>query len=138
MGRGVFLIQTQTQLTDYLELGSPAYIQEYLPLQRDMRIVVIGEKIVHAYWRVAAAGEFRSNIARGATVSLDKLPQAALDLALHTARSCSWNDVGIDICEHQNRLYVLEGNMKYGKEGFRTAGIDYLLLMEEMIAHGHI
>jgi ribosomal protein S6--L-glutamate ligase len=33
---------------------------------------------------------------------------------------------------------VLEANMKYGKEGFRRAGIDYFKMMEEMIDNGAI
>jgi ribosomal protein S6--L-glutamate ligase len=33
---------------------------------------------------------------------------------------------------------VLEANMKYGKEGFRKAGIDYTKLMEDMIENGEI
>jgi ribosomal protein S6--L-glutamate ligase len=57
---------------------------------------------------------------------------------LHTARSCRWDDVGIDICCHHGRYYVLEANMKYGKEGFRQAGIDYTKLMEDMIANEEI
>lgn len=138
MGRGVFLIQTFAALEDYLALNTPAYIQEYLPVQRDLRILIIGRKIVHAYWRKAAAGEFRANVAKGGTISFENIPKAALDLALHTALSCRWNDVGIDICEHDNTFYVLEGNMKYGKEGFRAAGIDYVHLMETMIKKGEI
>jgi len=46
--------------------------------------------------------------------------------------------VGIDIIEHDKNLYVLEANMKFGKEGFRKAGIDYLKLMERMIENGQI
>ena len=53
-------------------------------------------------------------------------------------RACCWNDVGIDICEHKGRFYVLEANMKYGKEGFRKAGLDYDQLMESMIANEEI
>jgi ribosomal protein S6--L-glutamate ligase len=138
MGRGVFLIQNHEALQAYLGLDTPAYIQEYLPVNRDMRILVIGKKIVHAYWRIAAPGEFRSNVAKGARISFQNIPRAALDLALHTALSCQWNDVGIDICEYDNTFYVLEGNMKYGREGFRMAGIDYIAMMEKMIAKGDI
>ena len=36
------------------------------------------------------------------------------------------------------RFYVLEANMKYGKEGFRQAGLDYDQLMESMIANEEI
>lgn len=138
MGRGVFLIRNTSDLDQYLDLDTPAYIQEYIPIDRDMRIVIIGKKIAHAYWRIAPEGDFRSNIAVGATVSLDSLHQAALDLAIHTATACRWNDVGIDLCEHNGSLYVLEANMKYGKEGFRKAGIDYIRLMDKKIADGEI
>jgi len=46
--------------------------------------------------------------------------------------------VGIDICLSEGDFYVLEANMKYGKEGFRKAGIDYVKLMEELIENGAI
>jgi ribosomal protein S6--L-glutamate ligase len=46
--------------------------------------------------------------------------------------------VGIDICCYNQRFYVLEANMKYGKEGFRAAGINYIQLMEKMIENGEI
>jgi ribosomal protein S6--L-glutamate ligase len=109
-----------------------------LPLDRDIRVVVIGRRVVHAYWRLAAHNEFRSNVAVGGTVSLEPVPAEALDLALRTARSCRWDDVGIDICRHEGRYYVLEANMKYGKEGFRQAGIDYIKLMEDLIENEEI
>ena len=138
MGRGVYLVQNQDDLLTYCDLSNPAYIQEYLPTGRDMRIVIIGNTVAHSYWRIAPPGEFRSNVAVGATVSLDPVPQNVLDLALDTARACHWDDVGIDILEYDGKLYVLEANMKYGKEGFRVAGIDYIKLMESMIENGQI
>jgi ribosomal protein S6--L-glutamate ligase len=115
-----------------------AYIQEYIPSGRDIRVVIIGNEIVHAYWRIAPPDDFRSNVAVGATISFDDVPQNALDLALDTAQKCQWNDVGIDIVNDDGALYVLEANMKYGKEGFRMAGMDYIKLMERMIENGHI
>ena len=138
MGRGVYLIRNQGELNDYLKLTDVAYIQEYLPVDRDIRVVVIGRRIVHAYWRIAMQNEFRSNLAQGGSLSLDAVSQEALELALNTARSCRWDDVGIDICRHAGRYYVLEANMKYGKEGFRQAGIDYTQLMEAMIQNEDI
>ena len=138
LGRGVYLVRDEAALAAYLARTPVAYIQEYLALDRDIRVVVIGERVVHAYWRLAPRGEYRSNLAVGGTISLEKVPRKALELALHTARRCGWNDVGIDICEHDGGYLVLEANMKYGKEGFRRAGIDYIALMEEMIADGSI
>lgn len=138
MGRGVFLIRDMDALQTYIQTVSPAYIQEYIASDRDMRVVVIGNRVVHAYWRIGAPGEFRNNIAVGGTIALDPLPREAVDLALNTARKCQWNDVGIDIIQQNGDFYVIEANMKYGKEGFAKAGIDYYALMAEMIKNGEI
>ena len=138
LGRGVYLIKNKDDLEIYLSRTKPAYIQKYLPIDRDIRVVVIVNRLVHAYWRIVPAGEFRSNVAVGATVSLDPVPEKALDLALYTARKCRWDDVGIDVCVHDGHYNVLEANMKYGREGFRKAGIDYLKLMETMIENDEI
>lgn len=138
MGRGVHLIRNDEDLHRYLQGEHPAYIQAYLPHDRDMRIVIIGDRVVHAYWRVNPPEDFRSNVAVGGRIALNAVPQAALELALRTARLCGWNDVGIDICEHAGGFVVLEANMKYGKEGFKAAGIDYTEMMENLIEDGKI
>lgn len=138
LGRGVFLIQSPRQLDQYCRNQGPAYIQEYLSIDRDIRVVVIGQKVVHAYWRVGSKSCHRTNIGAGGKVDLSPVPEEALKLALLTARLCRWDDVGIDICVHEGTCYVLEGNMKYGREGFRVAGIDYQQLMSDLIMQGEI
>jgi ribosomal protein S6--L-glutamate ligase len=137
-GRGVFLIRSDAQLGDYMHERHVAYIQQYLPIDRDIRAVVIGGRVVHAYWRIAGAGEFRTNVARGGRIGLDAVPEAAISLARQAARVCRWDDVGMDICCHEGNYTILEANMKYGREGFRTAGIDYFQMMERMIDDGQI
>jgi ribosomal protein S6--L-glutamate ligase len=138
MGRGVFLINNKEDLMHYCDKTGVAYIQEFLQTDRDIRVVIIGKQIAHAYWRIAAQGEFRSNIAKGGEINLSPVPREALDLALFVAKKCGWDDVGIDIIDHKGEYYVLEANMKYGKEGFRRAGIDYISLMEQKIKSGEI
>lgn len=138
MGRGVYFIRNAEELRDYLSLTDTAYIQTYVPIDRDMRIVVIGSRVVHSYWRVAPVGDFRSNVAVGGEILLDPVPDDALALAGRVAVQCRWDDVGIDICRYKDAYYVLEANMKYGKEGFRKAGIDYVRLMEQLIDNAEI
>ena len=138
MGRGVFLVENRDDLQRYLSVTRTAYIQEYIPVDRDIRVVVIGKKAVLAYWRVAAPGEFRNNVSLGGRVVLDDVPAAAVSLAESAARKCGWDDVGIDVCRQGDRFLVLEANMKYGKEGFREAGIDYTRMMEEMIENDQL
>lgn len=138
LGRGVFLIRSAQELSEYCQNVSPAYIQEYIPIDRDLRVVVIGGNAVHAYWRIAAHGNYRSNVAQGGRVDHAPVPPAVIALAEQTARQCAWDDVGIDICQHQDAYYVLEANMKYGREGFRSTGIDYFRMMEQLIINGKI
>lgn len=138
LGKGVFLVESTDQLDRYCQMPGPAYIQEYLPMTRDIRVVVIGRRVVHAYWRIASDGEYRSNLSFGGRIDLDNVPPDALDFALHVAKVCNWDDVGLDICVHQGGYYVLEANMKYGHEGFRQAGIDYDQLMADLISRGVI
>jgi ribosomal protein S6--L-glutamate ligase len=99
---------------------------------------LIRGKIILAYWRIAPPGEFRSNVSQGATISFDDIPEEGLNVASNTARLCQLDDVGLDICFSKGRYWVLEANMKFGREGFRRAGIDYYELMDEMIENGQI
>ena len=138
MGRGVFLIKNDDDLKAFTNDRHVAYIQQYLPIDRDIRIVVIGRRVMHAYWRIAAQGEFRTNVALGGRISLDPVPEAALTLARQVACVCGWDDVGLDICCHDGQYTILEANMKYGREGFRAAGIDYFQMMEQLIDDGQI
>jgi len=138
MGHGVFFIKNMKDLSNYLLNPWPAYIQEYLPVHRDMRIIIIGREIVLSYFRIAKKGEFRANISLGGEISFDPVPEQALAMALDTAIRCGWDDVGMDIIEYKNKFYVIEANMKYGKKGFRKAGIDYSSLLETLLMNGKI
>lgn len=138
MGKGVFLIHNRKDLETYLETPGPAYIQQYCPLDRDMRIIVIGKRIALAYWRVALKGEFRTNVHQGGHIRFDPLPMEALDLALNTAKACGWDDVGIDIIEHGGKFLILEANVKYGRQGFKKAGLNYKKYLENLLISGEI
>jgi len=123
-GRGVFLIKNGNDLDVYLNEAHPAYIQEYLLFDRDLRVVVIGGEIIHAYWRIGRDGDFRHNVSQGADISFDDIPEAALIFALEIAQRCGFDEVGLDICQVNDRFYVLEANMVFGLVGFRLANKD--------------
>ena len=137
-GRGIHLIRTEEELAHYLRQNRAAYIQAYLETDRDIRVVIIGRQVAHAYWRVSRPGEFRTNVSAGGSVRLDPVPEEATRLALSAARKCRWDDVGIDVIPHGGRYYILEANMKYGREGFSKAGIDYVRMMESLIEKGRL
>ena len=63
--RRVPMINNVADLDAYILDRHIAYVQQYLPIDRDIRVVVIGSQVVHAYWRIAGEGEFRTNVAQG-------------------------------------------------------------------------
>jgi ribosomal protein S6--L-glutamate ligase len=130
-GEGVFLICGPAELSEYLKRHNPAYIQEYLPIERDLRVVVIGGEVIHAYWRIHKEGDFRNNVARGGSISFDEIPEPALAFARNVAAACGFDEVGLDICEQKEKYYILEANMVFGIEGFRKKDMD----IHEIIAN---
>lgn len=137
-GRDVFLIRSMSDLNCFLDIKSPVYVQEYCPVDRDLRIIIIGKEIALSYWRLSRPGDFRTNVSQGGDIRFDPVPEDARNLALHAAAACGWDDVGIDIICKNGRFYVLEGNMKYGTRGFQKAGIDYRKMLESLILGGRI
>ena len=124
LGRGVHLIRDNAALQVYLARNDPAYIQEYLPMERDIRVVVIGKQTVCAYWRQAQHGEFRHNLALGAQLDFAAVPQAAVDLAVRAAGLCGLDEVGVDVAWLNGQAKLIEFNMKFGLRGPKQAGID--------------
>jgi ribosomal protein S6--L-glutamate ligase len=137
-GEGVFMIRDPEDLHSYLPKTPVAYIQQYIPMERDLRVIVVGKRFVHAYWKEAAPGEFRTNLARGGRPRLDPIPDEAVKLALEVAGQCGFDHVGLDICQHQGRFLIIEANMVFGTAGFRVAGLNYKEILKAMVNSGEI
>jgi ribosomal protein S6--L-glutamate ligase len=136
MGQGVFLIQGEAELESYLASHRPAYIQEHLPIDRDLRVVLIKERVIHAYWRIHQPGEFRNNVAQGGRISFDPIPDEALRFASEVAGRCGFEEVGLDICRANGRYYVIEANMVFGLEGFRQKDLDIYSILRDLERNG--
>ena len=137
-GCGVWLIQNNEDLSTYLESHCPAYIQEYLPIDRDLRFVLIKGKVIHSYWRIQKPGDFRNNVSQGAHISYDDIPQEAAEFAESVARRCRFDEVGLDICRVDQTYYVIEANMVFGLEGFRRVGMDLHEILIRMDRQGDL
>ena len=135
-GAGVYLIGEEQGLDRYLEGHRPAYIQEFLPIDRDLRVVLVGGRVMHAYWRMHPPGEFRNNVSLGGRISFEEIPEDALEFARDVAARCGFDDVGLDVCHAQGRYYVIEANMVFGFEGFRAAGLDFYDLLARLDDEG--
>jgi ribosomal protein S6--L-glutamate ligase len=137
-GRGVFMITSVQELERYLQFTPVAYIQEFLPHDRDLRVILIGYEPVLAYWRCRAPGNFKTNLFQGGTLDFTGVPEDAVHLAMGVARKCRFNDVGLDLICHEGLWRVIEANMNYGRRGLRTRGMDLKAILREKLISGDL
>lgn len=123
MGEGVWLIESRADWQKYCDGAEVLYTQEYLPIDRDIRVVVVGDRVVTAYWRHQADQGFYNNIARGGWADHSTVPSAATDLALKVARALDVNHAGFDIAMVGSVPYLLEFNRLFGNQGVNHAGL---------------
>jgi len=128
-GRGVFMITGYADLKQYLQKTKIAYIQEYIPHNRDLRVILINYEPVLAYWRKRAGEDFRTNLHQGGEIDFDDIPHAVMPMVQDFARRCNFNDVGLDLLEYQGVWYLIEANMLYGREGFKKKN----MILKEII-----
>lgn len=124
MGQGVFLINTRKDFLDYANSNSVLYVQEYLPILKDLRLVLVGDKVVAGYWRKAADGQFHNNVSRGGTVCFEGIPDGAVRLAEFFAQQTGINHAGFDVAEVDGHFYFLEFNIRFGTRALVDRGID--------------
>jgi ribosomal protein S6--L-glutamate ligase len=118
MGQGVWLIESIQDWRRYCELSEVLLVQEYLPIERDLRIVVVGNRVVDSYWRLQAAKGFYNNVAQGGLVDRSlAIPDAAIQLVLDVARTLGVNHAGFDIAMVGSHPYLLEFNRLFGTRG---------------------
>ena len=137
-GRGVFKIHNSEELKNYLDLTRIAYIQEYLPHDRDLRVVLIKYHPVLAYWRIRSPHNFRTNLSQGGKISFDDIPIEGVRLAQNSARKCKFDDVGLDLINSRGTWSVIEANMKYGRKGLKMKGLDLKKIMRQKLLSGEI
>jgi ribosomal protein S6--L-glutamate ligase len=88
---------------------------------RDIRALVVGDRVVAAMRRVALGDEFRSNVHRGGTVEPVQLDPAFEEAAVRSAQIMGLKVAGVDMLEANDGPQVMEVNSSPGLEGIETA-----------------
>jgi len=104
-----------------------AFLQELVEhdgtRHHDLRVYVVGERIVGAMNRYAPEGEWRTNVALGGSVEnmTDDLPETVATMARRAADEIGLDYAGVDIVQGEDGYYILEVNPTAGFRGLFEA-----------------
>lgn len=115
LGRDVALIQNPGVL-ERVRTKDDTVAQEYLPdaAQGDLRVFVVGGKVVAAMLRVPARGEHRANLARGGKGFMHTLTEQEEAVALAAVKALGLDFGGVDIVPAKSGPLVIEVNSRPG------------------------
>jgi ribosomal protein S6--L-glutamate ligase len=88
---------------------------------RDIRALVVGDRVVAAMRRSAAGDEFRSNVHRGGSVAAIELDPVYERAAVRSAQIMGLRVAGVDMLEGEDGPLVMEVNSSPGLQGIETA-----------------
>ncbi|MHA3683390.1 RimK family alpha-L-glutamate ligase [Leucobacter sp. HY1908] len=92
---------------------------------RDVRALVVGDRVVAAMRRTAAGDEFRSNVHRGGSVEAVTLDAEYEQAAVRAAQIMGLRVAGVDMLEGDEGPLVMEVNSSPGLQGIEAAtGLD--------------
>jgi ribosomal protein S6--L-glutamate ligase len=138
-GIGTMIAETPQAVHSLLEtfwaMGQDIVLQEYVRESkgRDIRVIVVGGRVIASMRRVAKAGEFRSNLHRGGRGDKIVLPRIYRSVAIRSAKAMGLEVAGVDMLEGRNGPKILEINSSPGLEGVeRASGID---VASAVVAH---
>ena len=128
-GEGIYLSRDPGSFRDLMELVSsldrtqPLILQEYIATRpgEDLRVWVVGGRVLGAMRRRSTDGSFKANISRGGDGEPFPLNSAIEDLALASASAVNLEIAGVDLLFDGDGYSVCEVNSAPGFAGFEQA-----------------
>ncbi len=130
-GRGVVLARNVATAAAVLRTirnaKRQALVQEFISEAqgRDLRVIVVGGRVVAAMERIAARGEFRANLHQGGEAISAEIDDHTHALAVQGAHVHGLDVAGVDLIQSRRGPLLLEVNSSPGLEGIETiTGVD--------------
>lgn len=125
-GKGVMFADSfaaASSLFDTLKtLNQPFIIQEYIETGgEDLRVIVVGDKVVASMRRKASDGEVRSNYHAGGSVEASEVSEQVKKLSVKVAKALKAQICGVDILEGPKGPLIIEVNLSPGLQGIMKA-----------------
>jgi len=129
-GRGVFRLDDPDMAFRIFKTLQTAnqtiLVQEFIETPgRDIRVFVVGDRVIGAMYRYAKPGTWKTNISGGGKPTACTLTPELEKLAISAARALEMDFAGIDILESKEGLVVSECNSAPNWSGLQKAtGVD--------------
>ncbi len=87
----------------------PIYMQEFIPMEADVRVMLIGHKPVCAFWRRPPKGKWLTNTSQGGSMDYHGVPVDLLKLAVRVSKAANAEYFACDIAVGKDGKYrILE------------------------------
>ncbi len=88
---------------------NPIYMQDFVPMEADVRVMLIGHKPVCAFWRRPPKGEWLTNTSQGGSMDYMDVPKELLDLAVKVSKAANAEYWACDVAVGEDGKYrILE------------------------------
>jgi RimK family alpha-L-glutamate ligase len=124
LGKGVELMESESDLKEYLNLYNPEEViyQQYIPIEFDLRIIVLGDKVLGALQRIKSSDSITTNISQGNKGKAYNYSDEIKNLAINVCRELDLEYAGVDILiTANNEPLVIEVNQFPHFSGFDLA-----------------
>ncbi|OMH26265.1 alpha-L-glutamate ligase [Motiliproteus sp. MSK22-1] len=125
-GIGVLLAESTKSAEAIIELlqsqKQNVLVQKFVAESKgkDIRALVVGDRVVAAMRRVAQGQEFRSNVHRGGVAEPVELSEQYRETAVRAAQILGLQVAGVDMLEGADGPQIMEVNSSPGLEGIET------------------
>ncbi len=125
-GIGVLLAESTKSAEGIIELlqsqKQNVLVQKFVAESkgRDIRALVVGDRVVAAMRRVAQGQEFRSNVHRGGVAEPVELDEQYRETAVRATQILGLQVAGVDMLEGKDGPQIMEVNSSPGLEGIET------------------
>jgi len=130
-GVGVLFIESEKALDSIVQLiykqdeDTDLLLQEYIKTDYDVRVLVLGGKVLATMKRPVIEGDFRSNVSQGSKPEKIKLTELEIEASLLAAKAVNGVWTAVDFIPSKNREkdppFVIEVNSSPGTEGMEEA-----------------
>jgi len=130
-GVGVLFIESEKSLDSIVQLinkqdeDTDLLLQEYIKTDYDVRVLVLGGKVLATMKRPVIEGDFRSNVSLGSKPEKIKLTEIEIEASLLAAKAVNGVWTAVDLyqveIEKKDAPFIIEVNSSPGTEGTEEA-----------------